>query len=251
MEQYESISALIRTLAIISKNGTDIKDELKKLLLARARIISSAEEKLPALLRSIKVLMENNQREKLQTRDILIYCAPGHHSEVLQAVSKLGLRCHEFVHDVSLPEREKLLRQFANGDIQVLVAIRCLDEGVDVPSTRVAFILASSTNPREFVQRRGRILRQAEGKSEAIIFDFIVVPPQERWVLKNETDACILKREMPRFVEFASSALNQFQARSVVRDMLNRYEMLNLLDEKPWAVYHNLKQWDWRSEEHG
>jgi len=148
-----------------------------------------------------------------------------------------------------LSDREKLLEQFASGDIQVLVAIKCLDEGVDVPSTRTAFILASSTNPREFVQRRGRILRLAEGKSEAIIYDYIVVPPTKRIALKKEADVSVLKREMPRFAEFSSSALNEFQARSAVRDILDQYGMLNLLDEKPWHVYHDLKQWDWENDE--
>ena len=99
------------------------------------------------------------------------------------------------------------------------------------------------------MQRRGRILRLAEGKREAAVYDFIVAPPPERWALKNGTDVSILKREMPRFVEFASSAQNQFQARSAVRDMMDSYEMLNLLDEKPWDVYHKLKQWDWSDDE--
>ena len=111
---------------------------------------------------------------------------------MLQAVAALGLRCHEFVHTVSLSKREKLLAQFGAGDIQVLVAIKCLDEGVDVPSTKTAFILASSTNPREFVQRRGRILRRAPGKDRAVIYDFLVVPPPERLELKLGADVSIL-----------------------------------------------------------
>ncbi|MEM5687276.1 helicase-related protein [Bacillus cereus] len=69
-----------------------------------------------------------------------------------------------------------MLEAFADGTIQVLVAIKCLDEGVDVPSTRSAYFLASTSNPREFVQRRGRILRTAKGKTLAEIHDFIVFP---------------------------------------------------------------------------
>jgi superfamily II DNA/RNA helicase len=168
---------------------------------------------------------------------------------VLEAVSGIGLKSAEFVYDVSLSQREALLKQFANGDIQALVAIKCLDEGVDIPSTRIAFILASSTNPREFVQRRGRILRQHAEKAEAIIYDYIVVPPPHLISLKREVDISILKREMPRFAEFASSALNEFQARSSVRDILDSYNMLNLLDERPWDIYHSLKQWDWENDE--
>ena len=197
---YKALTSQITSLMSRSEKDPEVHEQAKMLLLKRARIISGAEEKLPAMLRLLALVMEQDRRNGRETRDILIYCTPGHHREVLQAVAGLGLRCHEFVHDVGLSDRERLLGQFANGDIQVLVAIKCLDEGVDVPSTRTAFIMASSTNPREFVQRRGRILRLAEGKSEATVYDFIVVPPLERLALKQETDVSILKREMPRFV---------------------------------------------------
>ena len=248
-DYYEALTSQITSLMPQAERDPEVHEQMKMLLLKRARVVSGAQEKLPAMLALLESLIKQNRRDGRETRDILIYCAPGRHREVLQAVAALGLRCHEFVHNVSLHDRERLLEQFASGDIQVLVAIKCLDEGVDVPSTRIAFVLASSTNPREFVQRRGRILRLAKGKSEAIVYDYIVVPPPERMALKKDADVSILKREMPRFVEFASSALNEFQARSAVRDILDHYEMLNLLDEKPWDVYHNLKQWDWENDE--
>jgi superfamily II DNA/RNA helicase len=194
-------------------------------------------------------MQKEHQQCGEEPNGILIYCSPGGHKDVLRAVAALGFRCHEFVHNVSLSDREKLLEQFDNGAIQALVAIKCLDEGVDVPSTKTAFILASSTNPREFVQRRGRILRKAAGKTVAHIYDFLVFPPLARLSLRLGSDLGILQREMPRFVEFASSATNQFSARAVVRDILDRLQMLNLLDEKPWDVYHTLKKWDWSTYE--
>jgi superfamily II DNA or RNA helicase len=244
-DHYEEITQKIVAIVSAAKHNPELRERLQKLLLQRARIISSAQQKLPALLRFLRCMLDENRQRGDEVNGILIYCAPGGHKEVLQKVAALGLRCHEFVHEVSLSEREKLLSQFDAGDIQVLVAIKCLDEGVDVPSTKTAFILASSTNPREFVQRRGRILRKAEGKDRAVIYDFIVAPPPERQAQKLNADVAILKREMPRFVEFASSAMNQFNARSVVRDILDHFEMLNLLEEKPWDVYHTLKRWDW------
>ena len=74
-----------------------------------------------------------------------------------------------------MEERLSLLERFASRDLQGLVAMKCLDEGVDVPGTQFAYILASSSNPREFIQRRGRILRNAPGKAEAKIYDLIAV----------------------------------------------------------------------------
>lgn len=244
-EHYEEITQKIVAISSAAKHNPELGERLSKLLLQRARIISSAQQKLPSLLRLLRGMLDESHQSGDELNGILIYCAPGGHKEVLKAVAAQGLRCREFVHDVSLTDREKLLCQFEAGDIQVLVAIKCLDEGVDVPSTKTAFILASSTNPREFVQRRGRILRKSDGKKRAVIYDFIVAPPLERLALKLNNDIAILKREMPRFVEFASSALNQFEARSVVRKILDNFEMLNLLEEKPWDVYHTLKQWDW------
>ena len=85
----------------------------------------------------------------------------------------------KYVADTPLTRRHNLRKRFAEGSIQGLIAIRCLDEGVDIPETRRAFILASSTNPRQFIQRRGRILRRAPGKSMADIYDFIVEPSTE------------------------------------------------------------------------
>lgn len=249
LELYEEITQKIVAISSSAKRDPEKRERLKKLLLQRARIISSASQKLPALIQLLRRMIEDYKQRGEVLNGILLYCAPGEHKEALQEVAALGLRCHEFVHNVSLSDREKLLGQFDTGDIQVLVAIKCLDEGVDVPSTRTAFILASSTNPREFVQRRGRILRKSDGKDRAVIYDFIVVPPLERLALRNSADVAILKREMPRFVEFASSATNKFNARFVVREILNKFEMLNLLDEKPWDVYHSLKQWDWSEDD--
>jgi len=248
LEEYEALTARI-TLLARAESTPEQQEKLKKLLLRRARLISSAEAKLPAMLSLLRQTMLRDQANGHETTGILVYCAAGTHQEVLRAVGGLGLRCHEFVHYVSLSERERLLRQFADGDIQALVAVRCLDEGVDVPATKIAFVMASSTNPREFVQRRGRILRLSPGKREAVIYDYIVVPSSARAPAAGEADVSILKREMPRFVEFASCAQNEFEARQVVRDLLDRYQMLNLLDEKPWDVYHQLRQWDWSTDE--
>jgi len=208
-------------------------------------IVNRAEGKLPAALSVLSQLVAQDQARRQDTRGVLIYCAPGTHREVLRAVADVGLRCHEFVHTVGMMERERLLGQFADGTIQALVAVKCLDEGVDVPSTRMALILASSTNPREFVQRRGRILRRAEGKERAVVYDFIVVPPQGSTGALGPAERGILQREMPRFAEFASAALNEFEARAVVRDILDRAGMLHLLDTTPWDMYHTLRRWDW------
>ena len=74
----------------------------------------------------------------------------------------------------NISQREYLMEKFSEGVYQVLVAIKCIDEGVDVPNAQVAILMSSSTNPREYIQRIGRVVRRAPGKTEAKIYDFIV-----------------------------------------------------------------------------
>jgi len=239
--EYTLLSKQIASAIAHAKD--DSGEKLKSLLLRRTRIVSAARQKLPQLFRIVEQLKQQAAIDGTELRDILVYAPAGHHKDYLVALSGMGLRCHEFVHSVSLRRREEVLRQFAAGHIQVLVAVKCLDEGVDVPSTRTAFILASSTNPREFVQRRGRVLRRFKGKERADVYDFLVLPSGS-----GDVDKGLLRREMPRFAEFASSAINEFDARSIVRPILDANEMLPLLDKRPWDVYNELKQSEWDVE---
>ncbi len=111
--------------------------------------------------------------------------------------------------------------------------MKCLDEGVDVPPTREAFFLASSGNPREFVQRRGRVLRKFPGKENAIITDLISIPPMEFIEigdLNPEYSAVrsAFKREYKRINEFASLAINKYQS---LKEFFIIAEKLKLLDQ--------------------
>lgn len=242
-EEIQEFAVLTQKIVQMShvNNFDDSKsDALKILLQKRSMIISSAHNKIPVLLELLKKTRDEDSQKGKPTRDILIYCAPGKHKAVLKEVAKLGFKAHEFVHDVSLHDREKILGQFKDGEIQVLVAIRCLDEGVDVPSTKIVFIMSSTTNPRQFIQRRGRILRLSEGKTFAVIHDFFVSPTLDQQENFREISKIILQREMPRFTEFASCSLNEFEARSEIWDTLKRMGMIHLLNEKPWDIFHTL-----------
>jgi len=123
-----------------------------------------------------------------------------------------------------------LLTLFAAGEIQVLVAIRCLDEGVDIPAARTAYILASSTNPRQFVQRRGRVLRRAVGKVRADITDFFVSPPLSD-VPSHSPDYPIVRRfmsgQIKRAQEFCNLAENGPAARARLRDISAHFNLLD------------------------
>jgi len=239
-DKYEELTGKITSLAAQAENDIEIAEALKILLLKRAELIAGAEHKLPTLMNLIRDRTEKDAKTIGEMKHTLVYCPPGKHREVLVSMSGLGLRCHEFVHTVSLRDRAKVLADFQKGHIQALVAVKCLDEGVDVPATQTAFVLSSSTNPMEYVQRRGRILRRSEGKEGAAIYDFIVTPSIEGIISDNLVG--VLRREMPRFVEFSSLARNKFQARKVVREMLDRNGLLDLLDKLPWDIYREAKR---------
>ncbi|MEP0752103.1 DNA phosphorothioation system restriction enzyme [Trichocoleus sp. Lan] len=209
-----------------SKSNWEDREELKPLLMQRARLIGAATNKLTAL----RQLMS----KRLDTTHTLFYCGDGsvESTRQLKAVAKilgdeLGYRINTYTAQTPLSERENLRCQFESGDLQGLVAIRCLDEGVDIPAIQNAVILASSSNPRQFIQRRGRILRPHPGKQRATLFDMIVVPPElDRETLEIERN--LLRKELRRFVEFADLADNAGEARVKLLDLQRNYELMDM-----------------------
>ena len=198
----------------------------------RARLIGSAANKLTAL----RQLMTGRKH----TTHTLFYCGDGsveasgsknsdrQLSEVTRVLgSELGYRINTYTADTPLAQRELLRRQFESGELQGLVAIRCLDEGVDIPAIRNAVILASSSNPRQFIQRRGRILRPHPGKDRATLFDMIVLPPDlGRETLEVERN--LLRKELKRFLEFADLADNSGAARRKLLQIQTRCGLLDI-----------------------
>ena len=129
--------------------------------------------------------------------------------QVNEMLSEVGIISHQFTNaETSKKDASTLLRAFGEGDYQVLTAMKVLDEGIDIPQTDTAFILASSAVRREWVQRRGRILRRAPGKTMANVHDFIVVPPTP----ESESGSAILRGELGRAEEFASLAENEWDS---------------------------------------
>jgi DNA phosphorothioation system restriction enzyme len=208
---------------------------LEMLLLQRARLLASARGKIPAIIQRLSPLKETTHN--------LIYCGDGsvegevdasvmrQIDAVVRALGRdVGMAVAKYVADTPLTRRHNLRKRFAEGSIQALIAIRCLDEGVDIPETRRAFILASSTSPRQFIQRRGRILRRAPGKSMADIFDFIVEPSTEELDSSNPifpTVRNLFRRELSRILEFAGLAVNGPEA---LQTLLPLRDKLHLLD---------------------
>ena len=172
---------------------------LKTLLINRSRIVKNASGKIPLALKILREQFKDGQKW-------IIYCD---NIDQLKAVCSGarndGFDAYEYYAEME-GDRDTTLEYFSqNGG--VLVSIKCLDEGVDIPSTTHALVLASSQNPREFIQRRGRILRKADGKLFAHLYDAITVPVIVE-ADDTERGLSIISAELARAIEFGKGAEN-------------------------------------------
>ena len=232
-EELESyVNYTHRIIRCLNSNSSEKDEEIKRLNRHRSLLISKAVEKKKVLYNILK------SKDVSKLCHTLVYCAPSEIDEVTKIISQIGLKVHRFDSKIPNKERGTILEAFDRKDIQVLVAIKCLDEGVDIPSTKTAYFLASTSNPREFVQRRGRVLRKSKEKDVAEIYDFIVMPDTE----DNNIFRNVVSKEMPRFAEFSMYSINKYLAREKVGEILEKYELEYLMDKLPWEVYHDMKE---------
>jgi superfamily II DNA or RNA helicase len=199
-EQWKRLTLQIVREMGASKDGErePLTDKAKMLLIRRSRIAKKAENKI-ALAASVL------GRHYDEGNRWLVYCEDQTHLEaVIGALRAIGLNPLRYHSDME-GDKDAALGHFRTFG-GIMVSIRCLDEGVDIPAVDHALILASSQNPRQFIQRRGRVLRKAPWKHLAAIHDAIVVPVN----LEDEPEqTSLLKSEFVRAVEFAKSALNR------------------------------------------
>ena len=204
MDRWHEITERIRAIAWRQETG-EPDEYLTKLFRDRRAILETAENKLPAL----QATLEAGSIRKL--RHALIY-ATDKQPQQLEAVNALlnrqGILFHQLTDEETAHRHQtaSILKEFQDGHLQVLTAKRVLDEGVNIPQVREAFILASTTVERQWVQRRGRLLRKCDeiGKTHSVIHDFVVVPPD-----MSDTDArSVAVSELRRVRQFASLARN-------------------------------------------
>lgn len=215
-EDYLELSQLIQGESSKRDGGGIKSKEQLRLEGKRADLITRVESKLEKLSELLKI-----QEVSGGVNHTLVYCGSrrGENSErhierTIRLIGGLGIKVRKFTSGESTIERKEILDLFSKGELEAIAAIKCLDEGVDVPQTRVAYILASTTNPREYIQRRGRVLRKAENKEYAIIHDFLVAPPPHR---SHKTD--LVDRELARAREFSMLALNRNECESVLNEL--------------------------------
>ena len=192
--------------------------KLELLRIERANIAKTAKNKMSKFAELMESLGTNQSHT-------LIYCSDSDQlGEAVSIARNVGI--HETAKITSLEdasssstspesERQRIIGDFADGFYKLLFAMKALDEGVDIPSASTGIILASSGNPKEFIQRRGRIMRKSPGKSLARIFDFVVTPPDVEKTLEK-----LREKERDRCLEFAKLAVNSSEAVKIINERL-------------------------------
>lgn len=192
---------------------------LVKSLRNRLRVISMAEEKTTRIDEIINHISEKDH--------FVVYCGDGklfdtdsgkelrHIQSVKRTLTAHGYKASQFTATENMADRMELVDAFNKQEISALAAIRCLDEGINIPSIKSALILSSNDDYREFVQRRGRILRTYGNKQYANIYDVIVLPSHDMqgWA----------KIELRRFHEYARLALNWQTVETELYSLLETY----------------------------
>ena len=234
--RYKELSYLATKECHKDKHGKLIITEKgKRLLLQRARVVAGAKNKLTKL----RELMEKYKNDT----HILVYCGATKTQDFSADVSErdeeaerqivsvskmlgndLGMKVTHFTSNETAEEREVIKRCFATASpYQAIIAIKCLDEGVNIPSIKTAFILASTTNPKEYIQRRGRVLRLAKDKPYAVIYDFVTLTEPMEEINPYSPDfnceRALARRELQRIEEFGKIAKNARDSDKLINDI--------------------------------
>lgn len=214
-DELEDYRQMTQSVAA-ADSSDDVDEEVVGILRAqRSEIVKEAINKYGALREILSGMDDMNH--------LLVYTNHEQIDTVGEILNEYGIMHHRFTHEEGDDMREELLTRFADGEYEALVAMRCLDEGVDVPATRTAVLMANTGNPMQFIQRRGRVLRHSPGKDRAVIFDLIVVPTLNPGDDMAASEKYILKKELRRFEEFASTAENEYEARNKIEDVRIAY----------------------------
>ncbi len=244
LNKYNEITEKIAKIISSSKRKSgELPKAAERLLIKRAQLIAAARDKLKAFYNIFN-------KEYINDSHILVYCGattienssykegivdPDERRQIDIVVdmlgNDLGMQVSKFTSEENAMEREQIKADFADGGmLKVLIAIRCLDEGVNIPCIKTVFLLASSTNPKEYIQRRGRVLRKADGKKFARIYDFITLPRNMDELLPRDaslnSEYSLIRREYERMENFARLAENSSEVIKL-QDRIRSYYSLN------------------------
>lgn len=231
-EEFSEYIRKTKKLARLYYSTKNNKEKIKLfnlIAIKRQEIIKNAANKYNTFQKILKDIKD--------LRHCLVYCESEQIEEVQEILYNNNIIFHKFTKDEDakpkkeyggISERDNLLFKFKEGKFKILVAIKCLDEGIDIPQAKIGIILASTGNPRQYIQRRGRLLRRFSGKTKAIIYDIIVLPLLGAKIDKNlmSLEERILRKEFQRYEEFSKIAINKLDC---IKKIIEIEESCNLI----------------------
>ncbi len=221
--EYRKISQQLMWLQSKIRTDKEAQERYDRLLEKRANIIRNAEAKYEELVKILDVL--DNKKE---LDNLIIFVSPEQIEKVMQILFDRNIMFHKLTESEGtrkekkyggLSEREHIIKSFKANHYKILLAIKCLDEGIDIPTASIGILMASSTNPREYVQRIGRIIRQAEGKTFASLYDICVDKVSGLEGEELELEKKIRKKESIRLTDIAENAINSADALKVIMNL--------------------------------
>jgi len=217
-DEYKEFTKKIMKLKGL-ESTPELEAQIQNLYIQRSNIAKSAESKIPGL----RNLLISLDKKVTQT---IVYCADFTQlKEAATVLNEMGIHSQQITgeeeaiasrHFNDISEREHIISNFAKGNLDVLLAIQCLDEGVDIPSATTGIILASSGNEKEFIQRRGRLMRPFHDKEKAVIYDFCVLPENPSDPL---ADLGVVDVELKRIATFAEDSINPETTKSILEQI--------------------------------
>lgn len=218
----------------------DDSQEVQDLLMKRKRVIHKAKDKYRVFMNIVDELVAKNKAKYcfVYTPEGVDYSS-GSGEQILTKMKDMVYDSYPEIRTNTFlgwdGEKRDKLKAFAEGDIDMLFAMKCLDEGVDVPRAEVGIFASSTGNPRQFIQRRGRLLRLHPDKTFAYIYDIIVVPDYSLYADNSiyEMERSQVKQEIMRVAYFASLSDNYYDTTTVLQDLLDYYklELSSLISE--------------------
>jgi superfamily II DNA or RNA helicase len=246
--EFEKYVSYTKRIVSFRPSNDEEREIFNRLCIARQRIIHKAENKLTVF----KSILQDEYAKRKSLKYTLIYVAEGlaegeaefnpSKSDILnetdadinllntftKVIGELfsDVSVRQFTGRTSSDERREILKSFSQGNLQVITSMKCLDEGIDVPRSELAIFCSSTGNPRQFIQRRGRVLRLAEGKDEAVIYDLVVIPEPTGDPALFKTEQSEIERELRRVRDFAEMSENKYYTRQLLEPILNKYKLI-------------------------
>jgi superfamily II DNA or RNA helicase len=221
--EYKKVSSQLLRLQSRIKTEADAQEKYDRLLERRANILKNADAKYEELERILDVIEKKNGLSNL-----IIFVSPEQLERVMKILFNRNIIFHKLTESEGtkkerkyggISEREYIIKAFKSNQYKALVAIKCLDEGIDIPSASTGILMASSTNPREYVQRIGRIIRQDEGKTFANLYDICIDKIHGLEGEEIELERRVKKKEAIRLTEIAENAINSADALKVIMNL--------------------------------